>query len=52
VSAAVEEALAEGHLVLYQTLRANRPALGIARRLGFSDFASHLAVRLLAPPKE
>jgi GNAT superfamily N-acetyltransferase len=52
VSAGVAEALAEGHLVLYQTLRSNRPALGIARRLGFADFASHLAVRLLAPPEE
>jgi GNAT superfamily N-acetyltransferase len=52
VSAAVEEALAEGQLVVYQTLRANRPAVALARRLGFADFASHLAVRLLPPPKE
>ena len=46
VSAAVEGALAEGHLVVYQTLLANQPALALARRLGFAQYASHLAVRL------
>jgi GNAT superfamily N-acetyltransferase len=46
VSAAVEHALADGSLVIYQTLMQNTPAVGIARRLGFTHYASNLAVRL------
>ena len=46
VSAVVESALADERLVIYQTLMQNTPALAIARRLGFSHYASNLAVRL------
>ena len=45
-SAACAHLLREGHLVLYQTLAANAPAVAVARRLGFRDDATHLAVRL------
>jgi hypothetical protein len=46
VSATVAEALRDGKLVVYQTLMENERAVGIARRLGFEFYASHLAVRL------
>lgn len=46
VSAAVATALADGALVIYQTLMQNTPAVAIARRLGFVHYASNLAVRL------
>lgn len=49
VSAAVAPALRRGRLVLYQTLLANAPALGVARRLGFQPFGTQLAVRLRPP---
>jgi hypothetical protein len=41
------DALENGKLVIYQTLQENERAVGIARRLGFSFYASHIAVRLL-----
>lgn len=46
VSAAVEAALADDKLVLYQTLLSNTPAVSLARALGFDPYATHLAVRL------
>jgi GNAT superfamily N-acetyltransferase len=47
VSAVVGRALARRELVVYQTLMENDAARGIARRLGFAFYATHLAVRLL-----
>jgi hypothetical protein len=46
VSAAIGDALASGTVVLFQTLLDNRPALALARRLGFEPYATSLAVRL------
>ena len=46
VSALAHGALARGQLVLYQTLHANLPAVGVAERLGFEAYASLIAVRL------
>ncbi len=46
VAAVCRSALRDGKLVVYQTLRENERAVGLARRLGFRFFASHLAVRL------
>ena len=46
VSAVCDEALRDGELVLYQTLRENERAVGLARQLGFAFYASHVAVRL------
>lgn len=46
VSAAVETTLADGRLVLYQTLVSNTAAVCLARALGFDPYATHLAVRL------
>jgi len=46
VSAVVAEALADGKLLLYQTLEANEPAVRIAVSLGYERYANHLAVRL------
>jgi len=45
-SALVERAIAEGKLMLYQTLLSNQASVAIATRLGFAQYASHLAVRL------
>ena len=45
-SAVVAEALANGKLLLYQTLESNEPAVRIARSLGYDRYARHLAVRL------
>ena len=45
-SGVIEQALAHGTLVLYQTLLSNTPAIQVAQRLGFRFFASHMAVRL------
>ena len=45
-SAAVGWALDAGLTLTYQTLMANTGALGVARRLGFEQYASHVAVRL------
>jgi hypothetical protein len=47
VSAVVEQALARGALVLYQTLLSNTSAVQLARRLGFQQFASLVAVKRL-----
>ena len=47
-SALLEWAFGQSWLVLYQTLRANHPAVRIARSLGFREYASHLAVQLRA----
>lgn len=49
VSALVRRCLATGATLHYQTLRANVPSVAIARRLGFADVATSLAVRLTAP---
>lgn len=49
VSAMAENALAQKRLVLYQTLLANTPALSLARRLGFEQYATLVAVRLALP---
>lgn len=46
VGAMAQEALPTGRLVLYQTLLSNGPAVSIADRLGFEQYATLLAVRL------
>ena len=46
MSAAVTWALAADKVLTYQTLIENQAAVGIARNLGFEQFASHIAVRL------
>lgn len=46
VSAVVAEALANGRLLLYQTLESNEAAVRIASSLGYERYANHLAVRL------
>jgi predicted GNAT family acetyltransferase len=46
LSAVVELAIGQRKLVLYQTLLANHASVAIATRLGFEQYASHLAVRL------
>ena len=48
-AALVATGLAQDDLVLYQTLAANVPALAIAKRLGFGEYARLLAVRLTEP---
>jgi GNAT superfamily N-acetyltransferase len=48
VSAMSGEASSAGALVLYQTLFSNRPAIALALRLGFEEYARLLAVRLRA----
>jgi len=45
-SAVVRRALNEGKLLLYQTLEANTGAVHIARKLGYEQYARHVAVRL------
>jgi len=45
-SAVVQRALNSGKLLLYQTLEANVGAVGIARKLGYEQYARHIAVRL------
>ena len=46
VSAVVQRALEQDKLVLYQTLEANRGAVGIAFKLGYEQYARHVAVGL------
>jgi GNAT superfamily N-acetyltransferase len=46
VSAMAQAALSQERLVLYQTLLANVAAFSIARRLGFAQYATLIAVRL------
>lgn len=48
VSAVLASALAQGHLLLYQTLEANVAAVRLAFSLGYARYANHLAVRLRA----
>jgi len=45
-SAVVAEALANGKLLLYQTLESNKAAVRIAGSLGYDRYANHLAIRL------
>jgi ribosomal protein S18 acetylase RimI-like enzyme len=45
-SAACAHLLAANRLVLYQTLVSNAAAVAVARKIGFRDEATHLAVRL------
>lgn len=45
-SAVVAEALANGKLLLYQTLESNEPAVRLALSLGYERYANHLAIRL------
>ncbi len=52
VSAVVERVLAEGKTLLYQTLEANLGAVGVARKVGYEQYATHLAVRLRREAKE
>jgi GNAT superfamily N-acetyltransferase len=49
VSAATAAALEAGLVVLYQTLLANAPSVALVSRLGYRQYASHLAVRLATP---
>jgi predicted GNAT family acetyltransferase len=46
VSPVVEAALENGKLLLYQTLEANRGAVQIALKLGYEQYARHVAIRL------
>jgi len=46
VSAAMADAFAHGHLVLYQTLEANRASVALAAALGCQDYARTVAVHL------
>jgi hypothetical protein len=48
VSAMSQEALSAGRLVLYQTLLSNVPAVSLALRLGFEQYATLLSVRLVS----
>lgn len=50
LSAAVTHALEQRHLVLYQTLLCNTPAIRAAASLGFTPFATHLAIRFRSEP--
>lgn len=45
LSAVVSDALRQDHLVLYQTLSSNTPAIRAAESLGFRPYATHLAIR-------
>ena len=45
-AAVVAKALANGKLLLHQTLESNQPAIRIAFSLGYDRYANHLAVRL------
>jgi len=45
-SAVVQRALNSGKLLLYQTLEANTGAVRIARKLGYEQYARHIAVGL------
>jgi hypothetical protein len=45
-AAVVARALANGKMLLYQTLESNHPAVRIALSLGYDRYANHLAIRL------
>ena len=47
VSAAMEDAFAHGHFVLYQTLVANSSSVALATALGCQDYARTMAVHLV-----
>ncbi|MGH7389523.1 MAG: GNAT family N-acetyltransferase [Candidatus Rokuibacteriota bacterium] len=47
-SAVAGRALREGKVLLYQTLETNTASIRIARRLGYEQYARHVAVRLKA----
>ena len=49
VSAVVEHALVGGKLPLYQTLMENTGSVAVAERLGYRQYATHLAIRLQPP---
>jgi GNAT superfamily N-acetyltransferase len=53
VSHVLAAALADNHVVLYQTLEANAAAVGVALSLGYVRYANHIAVRLTTdePPE-
>jgi GNAT superfamily N-acetyltransferase len=46
MSAVVDRALAAGKLLLCQTLEANSSAVNLALRLGYEQYARHVAIRL------
>jgi GNAT superfamily N-acetyltransferase len=48
VSSVVEDALASGLLALYQTLMANAGSVALAGRLGYRQYATHVAIRVQA----
>jgi predicted GNAT family acetyltransferase len=48
-SRVVENAIELGRLVLYVTLESNIAAVSVATRLGFEQYATHVAVRLRDP---
>jgi len=52
VSMTVELALNDGKVVLYQTLESNTAAVKIAKRVGYEQYARHVAVRLNAEAPE
>jgi hypothetical protein len=46
VSEVVRLALLENKVLLYQTLKSNLGAVRLARKLGYRQYGSHVAVRL------
>jgi GNAT superfamily N-acetyltransferase len=46
VSAACAEAISEGLIPQYRTLKSNAPSLGIARALGFVEYATTLSIAI------
>jgi GNAT superfamily N-acetyltransferase len=48
MSMTIDLALADGKLLLCQTLESNIPAVQLAQRLGYERYAQHVAVRLKA----
>jgi len=54
VGSVLAAAIAQGHLLLYQTLEANVAAVHVALGLGYVRYANHIAVRLATeePPNE
>lgn len=46
LSAATKHGLGQGQLMLYQTLISNMSAISAAEKLGYKQYATHLAVRL------
>jgi predicted GNAT family acetyltransferase len=48
VSAMTEYGIGSGGVLAYRTLSSNNPSVGIARSLGYQEYATTLAVRLTA----